>query len=34
MWGQNGINSLATSENFRELSQRDMTSLLRVGDMV
>lgn len=34
MRGEKGINSLATSENFRELSQRDMTSLLRVGDMV
>lgn len=29
---ENGTNSLATSESFRMLSQRDMTSLLKVGD--
>lgn len=34
MRGENGINSLAISDNFRELSQRDMTSLLWVGDMI
>lgn len=34
MRGGNGTNSLVTSENFRELSQRDMTSLLKMSDMV